>query len=64
MIDERNEKLLKEEKKVRITEKARVKRRRLKISTQLKILEKSTELLKTLGSSSLERTQIVDRVLQ
>ena len=64
MTDERNEKLLKEEKKVRITEKARVKRRRLKISTQLKILEKSTELLKTLGSSSLERTQIVDRVLQ
>ena len=64
MTDERNEKLSKEEKKVRIIEKARVKRRRLRISTQLKILERSTERLKTLGLSSQERTQIVDRVLQ
>ena len=64
MTDERNEKLSKEEKKVRIIEKARVKRRRLRISTQLKILERSTERLKTLGLLSQERTQIVDRVLQ
>ena len=64
MTDERNEKLSKEEKKVRIIEKAKVKRRRLRISTQLKILERSTGRLKTLGLSSQERTQIVDRVLQ
>ena len=64
MTDERNEKLSKKEKKVRIIEKAKVKRRRLRISTQLKILERSTERLKTLGLLSQERTQIVDRVLQ